>query len=81
MIADRSWLRRRWGGMALLEINVRHDQQTDKEQWVDDEQDAETSIPPGEVGDAGRKQSNAKTKIGKLLYFERDLRYQERQHS
>jgi hypothetical protein len=37
------------------------------------------AFSPGEVGDAGRKQSNAKTKVGELFYFERDTRYQKRQ--
>jgi hypothetical protein len=68
-------------GTALLEIEVRDDQQGEKKQGVYDEQHAEAGVSPGEVGDAVRNQSNTKTKIGKLLYFERDIRYQKRQHS
>ena len=67
--------------MALFEIGVRHDQQDEKKQWVDDEEDTEPCISSGEVGDAGRKQSNSETKIGKLLYFERDTRDQQRQQT
>jgi hypothetical protein len=67
-------------GTALLEIEVRDDQQGEKKQGVYDEQHAEAGVSPGEVGDAVRNQSNTKTKIGKLLYFERDIRYQKRQY-
>jgi hypothetical protein len=70
-----------FSGMALFEIEVRENQQGKKKQGIDHEQHAEPGISPGEVGDAGRNQSNAKPKISKLLYFERDIRYQKRQHS
>src|SRR5260370_35897525 len=67
--------------MTFFEIEVRHDQQTEKKQRVDDEQDAEPCISPREVSDAGRNQSNAKTKIRELFYFERNIRNQKRQHA
>jgi hypothetical protein len=67
--------------VALFEIEVRNHQDAEKDQRVDDEQNAEPGIAPGEVGDAGGDQRDAKSKIREFFDFERDVRYQQRQES
>src|SRR5258706_15372321 len=74
------WLRPGYGeGMALFEIDIRHRQEAEKHQGVDDEQHAEAGIPPTEVGNAGRHERDGEPRVSELLHLERHGRYQEGQ--
>jgi hypothetical protein len=73
--------RRRSQRMAPFEIEIRYRQETEKNQWVYDEQHAEARIPSAKMRNAGRRQRNRKTEIRELFHFEWDSRYYERQNT
>src|SRR6266849_3345254 len=67
--------------VPLAEIPIRHGPYPQEDQWIDDEQNAELSIAPGKMRNAGGEQGDAKSKIGEFFYFRRNVRNQQRQDS